>query len=182
MGKKKINSKIYHIEKYAYGRDGYITRITDPNGYLFSNFVYKTKIKPEDLPDWYVFGRYYKRFGFLSAKDVKDVYYKPNLWINHFLKDDILYVSYNHEKIEKEDVDNWTYKTYDYILDGNDILEFLNAMRTYSPNVDINPVIEQLKNKVTVLKNLHEEFRDWDFDVDEYFSKPYKRIDYKNIY
>jgi len=38
------------------------------NGYLFSNVIYPTKIKAEDLIEWYIRGRYYKRHGFLSTK------------------------------------------------------------------------------------------------------------------
>ena len=62
MGKKRINSKIYHISKILYDKDNGFYYYKNPDGYLFSNFIYQTKIKPEDLPDWYIFGRYYKGY------------------------------------------------------------------------------------------------------------------------
>ena len=180
MAKKKFNSKIYHIEKLVYEKNVGHHYEENPDGYLFSNFLYLTKIKPEDLPDWYVFGRYYKRWGFLSAKGVKGIFYKPNLWINHFLKDDLLFISYSYEKINEADVLNYDHKTFDYLISGNEILEFLNALRIYSPNVSIENTKELLKLKVKTLKEKHpHEFGDWDFDVDKYFSCPYQRIEYK---
>lgn len=181
MAKKKFNSKLYHIEKLVYEKNvGYYYE-EDPDGYLFSNFLYPTKIKPEDLPDWYVFGRYYKRWGFLSAKGVKGIFYKPNLWMNHLLKNDLLFISYEYEKINETDVLNYDYNTFDYLISGNVILEFLNALRIYSPNVSIENTKELLKLKVKTLKEKHpHEFEDWDFDVDEYFSYPYQKIEYRS--
>ena len=41
---------------------------------LFSGH-HKTRIKEEDLPEWYVFGRYYKLWGFLSTKGITDLRY-----------------------------------------------------------------------------------------------------------
>jgi len=180
MGKKKINSKIYHIEKILYDKDNGFYYYKNPDGYLFSNFIYQTKIKPEDLPDWYIFGRYYKRWGFLSVKDVKGIFYKPNLWINHFLKDDLLFISYKNEKIDETDIQDFGYKTFDYIISGNEILEFLHALSIYSKNISIEETKELLKIKVKTLKEKYpDEFGDWNFDVDEYFSHPYQKTEYK---
>ena len=147
----------------------------DPDGYLFSNFTYKTKIKPEDLPDYYVFGRFYKRWGFLCAEGVKGIYYRPLLWINHFLRDDLLFISYKNEKIDEADMEKYGYETFDYFICGNEILDFLKAMTIYSPSVDIKPTIEGIKNKLATLKkNYPNEFGDYEFDVDEFFAKPYQ--------
>lgn len=154
----------------------------DPDGYLFSNFKYKTKIKPEDLPHYYVFGRFYKRWGFLSSEGVKGIYYRPLLWINHFLRDDLLFISYKNEEIDQVDIKNFSYKTFDYFISGNEILDFLKAMTIYSPNVDIKPTIEKIKNKLKVLKeNYPDEFGNYEFDVDKFFAKPYEEKNY-NIY
>ena len=64
---KKINSKWYSIEKIKYEKHQY-HYIKDPNGYLYADSQYNTKITADDLPDWFVYGRFYKRFGYLSAK------------------------------------------------------------------------------------------------------------------
>lgn len=64
---KKINSKWYSIEKIKYEKHQY-HYIKDPNDYLYVDSQYNTKITADDLPDWFVYGRFYKRFGYLSAK------------------------------------------------------------------------------------------------------------------
>ena len=69
--------------------------VENEDGYLFSQAIYPTKIKAEDLPEWYMYGRYYKCFGYLSAKGVVDMKYVPSRYSNHFLKDDFLFISYN---------------------------------------------------------------------------------------
>jgi len=78
--------------------DGHICTIANEDGTLFSG-RYKTKMHPTDLPDWYLYGRYYKRWGYMSTKGIVDMVYRPNLHVNHFLKDDFLYISYK-EKIK----------------------------------------------------------------------------------
>lgn len=52
--------------------DGHLRYVTNDDGMLFAG-PYKTKIKPEDLPEWYLYGRYYKRFGYMSAKGITDL-------------------------------------------------------------------------------------------------------------
>ena len=36
----------------------------------------------------YLYGRWQGRFGYIRLKGVKELIYKPNLWINHVFKDD----------------------------------------------------------------------------------------------
>ena len=45
---------------------------------LDTSAIKNTKIKAKDLPEWYVHGRFYKRFGYLSSKGVVDLHYIPN--------------------------------------------------------------------------------------------------------
>ena len=55
-------------------------RIESSEGYLLSSGKYrqyKTKILPSDLPEWYVYGYFYKRHGYMSAKGIKDL----SIWI-----------------------------------------------------------------------------------------------------
>lgn len=180
MTRKKLTSNIYHIEKIMYEPKKGFYYYEDPNGYLFSNFKYRTKIKPEDLPDYYVYGRFYKRWGFLCSEGVKGVYYKPLLWINHFLRDDLLFISYKNEQIDEIDVEDFGYKTFDYFISGNEILDFLKAMTVYSPSVNIEPIKDGIKNKLKVLKEKYpDEFGDYEFDVDKFFKEPYEKKNYK---
>ena len=73
--------------------DGHLRYVTNEDGTLFAD-IYRTKIKPEDLPEWFLYGRYYKRFGFLTAKGITDLLYIPSRFSNHYLKDDYLLIAY----------------------------------------------------------------------------------------
>lgn len=149
--------------------------IENDDGTLFSGH-YRKKIKPEDLPEWYIYGRYYKLWGYLSAKGIVDMLYLPNMYINHFLKDDFLLISYD-EKI-RENMDTRTcmfekHTGWDERICGHEILGILKGARKYS-NYDISAIIEQIKEKQKVFKEKYP--RDYEaecknFDVDSYFEK-----------
>ena len=147
MGKKKLQ-KLYTLAGRKHERDEsgefYIKYIY--NGFLLANDRYKTKMKPEDLPDSFIFisggGVHH---GFLDAAGVIDLKYVPNLWINHLLKDDCLVISYTG-KIGNEEK-HYCFENEDQCIYGNSILYFLEGARKYS-GIDITPIIEQLKNKV----------------------------------
>ena len=62
----RFKNTLYTIEDIKY-IDGQHRYVRNDDGTLFSGH-YRTKIKPEDLPEWYLYGRYYKRFGYMSAK------------------------------------------------------------------------------------------------------------------
>lgn len=74
----------------------------DKDNYLFSKGIYKTKIKEEDLPDYFVKIWLWPRYKYMSLKGIKDIIYKPNFFTNHYRKDDMLYISYD-KKIELGD-------------------------------------------------------------------------------
>ena len=64
--RNRFKNTLYTVEdiKFINGRWQYVR---SEDGTLFSG-RYRTKIKPEDLPEWYVRGRYYKRFGTCPQK------------------------------------------------------------------------------------------------------------------
>lgn len=145
---------------------------------LFSGH-HKTKILPADLPEWYIYGRYHKCWGYMSAKGITDMLYVPNKHVNHFLKDDVLFVSYGGKIEEVTPTDSTLlysrYTGYDESVWGSEILYILQAARLYS-NYDISDLILQIKDKKAWLIERHpDEFGSgkWDFDVDEFFSAPY---------
>jgi len=131
------------------------------------------KLSPADLPKWFVHGTYYKCEGYLSAKGVVSMVYHPNLWINHFLRDDFLYVSYN-EPITIQKVPDFPWEKfngYGYLITGGEILEFLLAAREYS-GYDITEIIEQIRFKLKILREKHPDyFNHWNFNIDDYFSQ-----------
>ena len=171
--------------------DGHICTIANADGTLFSG-RYKTKMHPTDLPEWYLYGRYYKRWGYMSTKGIVDMVYRPNLHVNHFLKDDFLYISYK-EKIEpvtEEDEKNdrmlrfEEYKGYDEVVFGSEIIDILKGARLYS-GFNITPIIEQIKEKEKWLRNKYpDEFSEerWKYDVDAKFAEDISSFARKRIH
>ncbi|MDD4291098.1 MAG: hypothetical protein PHX51_02510 [Clostridia bacterium] len=182
MAKKRIVRRLYFHERY-YRIEHDLYKEENDDETLFSG-RYKTKIQAEDLPDWYVYGRYYKRFGYISTKGITDMVYIPNLWINHFLKDDFLLIAYSG-KIEliddrRELLICEKYVGYDETVCGNEIMDVMKGARQYS-DFDITSLIQQIKDKKAILQKKHpEEFGPdvWNFDVDAYFEKPLEKYRY----
>lgn len=174
---KRLNNTLYYCEKIAY-IDRKLCYIQNADGYLFSG-RYKTKILPKDLPEWYLYGRYYKSWGYMSAKGIVDLVYHPNRHTNHFLKDDFLYISYK-DKIEPvtdeerkiREYRYSRYKGYDHLVNGGEIIDILKGARKYS-NYDISPIIEKMKEKVQWLREKYPEYFEdgcWNFNIDEEFE------------
>jgi hypothetical protein len=120
----------------------------DPDGYLYADGRYRTKILPDDLPDWYVYGYLYKQHGYLCAKGVKQLIYKPNYFItNHSFKYDTLYISYDKEIIPCEDERGsiW-YKDYDHAIGGPMLPSFVNAVGYFS-DYDVSEIQQEVVRK-----------------------------------
>ena len=113
-----------------------------PEGYLYSGWGTgrKTKIKPDDLPESFVYLGNYKKHGYLQTAGVTDIAYKPSPFHNHTFKDDFLYLSYHGEVILKGVWDNSVYDEYVF---GNDIVDVIFSIEKW------NPV---LKDKVDIIK------------------------------
>ena len=170
----RFKSNLYTVERRVW-RNHKLCWIQNDDFTLFSGH-HKTKIKEEDLPEWYVFGRYYKLWGFLSTKGITDLQYIPNLWINHFLKDDCLLISYGGKIEEHPDSTNFEkYSGVDERVWGNEILHVLKGARMFS-QYDIAPIIEQIREKQRILiENYPDEFgpHKWGFDLDEWMAEEY---------
>lgn len=156
--------------------DGHLRYVTNDDGTLFAG-PYKTKIKPEDLPEWYLYGRYYKRFGYMSAKGITDLLYIPNRFSNHYLKDDFLLISYGGKIREVESPEGSTaldrYEGWDEVVWGREIITILKGARKHS-GYDIGPYISKLKRKKDWLQTTYpDEFgtEKWDIDVDKLFEE-----------
>ena len=173
--KGRFKRNIYTIQDIK-RVNGHLRYVENEDGTLFAG-PYKTKIKPEDLPKWYLRGRYYKRQGYMSTKGITDLVYIPNTFINHFLRDDYLLVSYSGKIHEIESAEKKkyidSYMGWDEIVWGNDIITVLIGAKRYS-NFDIQPIITQLKQKKAWLQNRYpDEFGPdkWDIDVDKLFEE-----------
>ena len=172
MARKKKFQKYYSFAgtKWVYDHEDhkhYLEYVYD--GFLRADDRYHTKLRPEDLPESFVYFSNSLYFnGFLDSAGVVDIKYVPNLWINHFLKDDYIVISYRGKIGEEK---NYKYENGDFRIFGNDILYFLEAARKHS-DFDISGIIEGIKNKLKVLKEKHpQEFVNYEFDVDGWFAE-----------
>jgi len=173
--RNRFKNTLYTIEDIKY-LDGRWQYVRNEDGTLFSG-PYRTKIKPEDLPAWYVYGRYYKRFGYMSTKGITDMLYVPCLFSNHYLKDDCLMIAYGGKIKEVEASQGSSvserYEGWDERVWGSEIVRILKGAWVHS-NYDIEPFIEKLKWKKDWLqKEYPDEFGPgrWKFDVDQLFSE-----------
>lgn len=67
MKKKRLNNTLYLEERLKwFEKEKRFCYIYNEDGALFSG-VYRTKIYPSDLPEWYIRGQYYRQFGYLST-------------------------------------------------------------------------------------------------------------------
>lgn len=84
--------------------------------------------------------------GFLKTSTIKHIVYKPS-FLNHILKDDTLYISYDRSIKEETDKNLTFYKDYDFILSGSDIVRVLNSLDEYGTQ-NIKPEVQKAKQAV----------------------------------
>lgn len=151
--KKRLNANLYTIDSYVYHRDGCELKSL-PDGRLYSGWgtQFPTKITADDLPEWYVYLRDYKRHGYLNTKGVKCAYYINSIFDNHWLKDSNLIISYVDDSLPIPprgdfsryqsgwyDIAKWDNKSRLYIW-GSDILVALKGIEKYSPEIDTTEI------------------------------------------
>jgi len=173
--KDSFKNKLYTNEIIVYRNHSWGYE-KNADGALFSGH-HRTKIMAKDLPEWYIFGRYYKCWGYLSVKGITDLVYVPNMTFNHFLKDDYLFIAYGGVIKETESTEygyvRKIHSGFDERVWGSEILEVLKGARRFS-NYDITGIIQQIKEKKDWLINKYpNEFGPdrLSFDVDEYFAE-----------
>lgn len=148
--------RIYFNSHFERAKDActgetHMTRIYSPCGCLFTNHHRASPFKPEDLPEWYVKGYYWKQHGFLSAKGVKDVVFAPSdpRYDNHAMKDCCLYVSYSGQ-ITLRDAATWPcFGDYYIAFGGTEIVDFLFAAEKWSGldiSLPLSSVLQHLEN------------------------------------
>lgn len=147
MSQKRIKANYYSVDKIGFDRQTkrYI-RITNPNDCLYSGATYITKLRKEDLPEWYVEGYFYKHHGFMNTKGITDIYYRPCWFSNHFLKDDFLYLKFGG-KMTISDKPGWdAVQGYDEYVYGYSIIQILKGAYQWS-GIDLESFIEALEQK-----------------------------------
>lgn len=102
-----------------------------------------TKIKEEDLPEWYYHNYTYKSW-YYNLKGIKDIAFIGSPFDNHISKDSSFYLSY-HGRLRKDqdsrpiDEDKWDSHTW-----RCDIVSFINGVDKYSPNVKTDKIKAQI--------------------------------------
>lgn len=137
---KKFNSSSYYPKK-LYVKNSEIYSCEDPNGYLFTKKGYRTKIKPEDLPEWYVYGYFHKCWCYISAKGVKDIAFLPT-YNNHIHKDDYLVVSYNKKIV----IGDFIYETKNYDEFFGYDEKYIESVEKYS-DIDLSDIKKRVQYK-----------------------------------
>lgn len=162
-------SRLY-TESKTNSRTGHYRMIYGKDNTLFSSGIYPTKVTAENLPEWYVHGRYYKHWGYLSAKGVKSLVYEPNKFSNHMFKDDFLYISYNGPIVPNPDRSTGFYKYigFDEYIYGGVIVRFLKAAEKYS-GYDISGIKAQIEDKRIWFKETYPD----DYALEVSSDKPY---------
>ena len=176
MKKNLGNHYIDRKYKFVYNNgDSRWNKIILDNNCLFSDKktgIYRTKITPDDLPEWYL--NYWDgvRYNYINTKGVVDILYRPVLE-NHLFKDDCIFISYNKKiKVTETLKYSTTWFTvdedeYDEILWDWEIINFLVYAKKYS-GYDIEPIKDQIWNdKMLWLKDNEPDIFDGDRDVFE---------------
>lgn len=142
--KKRIVSTLY-MESHIFHNP--LRTEKDPDGHLFADGRFKTKIYASDLPEHFVYGYLYKRHGFISALGVKHMLYVPNYIFNHRHKYDSLYISYDAPiQAVADDHGRVLYDGWKHIVDGPLILDFVNAAEKFS-RYDVTQIRREIKKK-----------------------------------
>lgn len=149
--KPSIRANFYSIEKIVYKKRRF-QYVTNPKGYLYSGATIQVKVKKEDLPSYFVPGRFKKCYGFIRTNKVKDLVYLSRTEDNHFMKDDILLISYDTPIVKDNSCgDLFNYRGYDEYIFGLDILTFIKGVLIYSPDVDVSYIIQAIRDKKDAL-------------------------------
>lgn len=142
---RRFNSNLYLNCAIRY-QDHELRAIYLPNDYLWARGRYPTKIRPCDLPDWYVSGYLFKRQGYLSAKGIVDIVYRPDYFVeNHSHKYDSLFVSF-HDKITRTFDERGfdRFDGYDYAMSGYIGYQLIEKMKIYSPDINTDEIVREL--------------------------------------
>lgn len=134
---KRINADFYTEDKYV-GSMNNRRHVYGKDNTLFAYGIYPTKIKVEDLPDYYVYEYSSGGYRYFKTKDIVDLVYVP-CYNNHSLKYDRLYISFK-KKINTRKAENRTwikYEEYDYLMWNHLIVTIVAGAEKYSNlNVD----------------------------------------------
>ncbi len=139
MSIKRVNAHFYTTVRINEGYKAPLFK--DPETPLFSCGRYRTKISAADLPEWYAEGRFCSQWGYVSAKGVKHLIYKPS-YRDYSYKDDCLLISYDKPIVSEAD----GFTGHDIVIYGIFIVSFIEAVAKFS-DIDIGDIQAHLAEK-----------------------------------
>ncbi len=112
--------------------------------YLENRYTFrKTKIKEEELPEWY-YKNYSYRWWFYKLKDITDIAFIGSPFDNHISKDSRFYLHY-HGKLKKDENERpLNDKEWDSSTWRCDVVDFILAVDKYSPNIKTDKIKAQI--------------------------------------
>ena len=168
----KKYSNYYHDGKMKYSREKGHYYYIDKDNYLFSKGIYKTKIKEEDLPYYFVKIWLYPRYEYISLKGIKYIHYRPSFFTNHWRKDDFLFISYDNEFTLNDR--GFSYDC-DVSIHGPEINNFIDELEKYGFNKNKISEIRKLMDKKDKWFNYWEE-HDWNGNYSSTTDEIWKEI------
>ena len=144
---KTPKGKLYLSTKRIYDRHTGFHLESNKDGFLFANGRV-SQFRKEDIPEYFVFGRYWKQHGWLSAKGVKYLEYThPTVeFLNHAMRDDSLFVSFDKPIWYNSQYS--MYEDYFAVVSGWDIVSYLKAVEKYSPSVDTEEIRHRIQGRL----------------------------------
>ena len=171
---EKVNRR-FKAHYYTHGK---LEQCFEPPEFLLSNGMYPTKIRPDDLPPWYIQLVYWSS-RYVDTSRVTNVIYRPCgiPHHNHLFKDDFLYLTYDGIEPEFEEGGRWLATPHE-VLWGWELVDGLISVREYS-GLDITPQLEELTAKIL---RYNEEYNEpWPdpnipYDPQELIARAEKRV------
>lgn len=153
-----MKSKFYTQGKFV--PHAYRGTADTDNPYLYAQGRYKTKIQESDLPDTYV--KCNPRtcnylLTWVQTKGVKYIYATAS-FLNHWTKDDYLYISYDRPIDFNPDWEIGYPICYDVVVCGSEIDRLALAIAKNSPGVDgLVQFVQSRLEKIAYLQREHPE-------------------------
>ena len=142
---EKVNRR-FKAHYYCHGK---MEQCFDPPEFLLSNGIYPTKIRPEELPPWYIEFTYWNT-RYVDTSRVTNLIYRPCRLPhhNHLFKDDMLFLTYDgvEPKWDNDYIGLFLTSPHETLW-GWSLVYGLISAREYS-GIDISEQLEVLKAKI----------------------------------
>ena len=171
---QKVNRR-FPKHYYTHGK---MEQCFDPPEFLLSDGIRPTKIRPEDMPPWFIPVTYWNT-RYVDTSRVTDIVYRPVRLphYNHLFKDDALFMWYDGGKAAFDEMYRYPVGNYESLW-GWELVTGLFSVKEYS-GLDITPQLTELRAKIL---RYNEEYNEpWPdpnipYDPDAIFAQAQQRV------